>query len=115
MEVTKNDFRWQLNHMLRALSISHFCAVDFEFSGIPSKSTHRAKTTDGGPGGSRQTLQERYQETKDAANKYQILQVGFTVAREEPAKGPDSTIHPVPVFLADYCKAPMSFVPTTCI
>jgi hypothetical protein len=32
-------------------------------------------------------LQERYADTKEAAEKFQILQVGLTIAHEDPVSG----------------------------
>ena len=72
--------------MLRALAKAHFVAVDFELSGIQSKAIHKAKGSDKHQGG-KQTIQQRYEEAKEAAEKYQILQVGLTIVIEDAETG----------------------------
>ena len=68
MDVDGVSFPGRLLSILEALSESHFVSLDFELSGVTSKSRARQK----------QTIQERYAETKQAAERYQILQVGLT-------------------------------------
>ncbi|KIW02357.1 uncharacterized protein PV09_06179 [Verruconis gallopava] len=70
MDVDKTAFPARLLEILEALSNADFVSIDFEFSGIATKPTIRQK----------QSIQERYVETKQAAEKYQILQVGLTCA-----------------------------------
>ena len=86
MDVDRKTFHWQLPRMLRALAEAHFVAVDFELSGIQSKMVHRVKVVDQAYG-NKQTLQQRYEELKEAAERYQILQVGLTIVTEDAAKG----------------------------
>ncbi|MCJ1246045.1 hypothetical protein MMC30_003249 [Trapelia coarctata] len=86
MEVDRSSFHWQLPRMLRALAKAHFVAVDFELSGIQSKTIHRAKGVDKHQG-RKQTLQQRYEEVKEAAEKYQILQVGLTIVIQDEQTG----------------------------
>ena len=74
MEVDKNNFRLRLHPWLQQLSTSCFVAIDLELSGIPSKSARDS---------SKQTLQQRYEEAKQAAEKYQVLQIGFTIIQED--------------------------------
>lgn len=76
--VTAHSWEHQLPYILKDISECTFVALDFEFSGIP---THQAIAS------RRQTLQERYTESKAAAEKYQILQVGLTIAKEDPVAG----------------------------
>ena len=74
--------------MLRALATAHFVAVDFELSGIQSKTIHRGKEMGADKQRARkQTIQQRYEEVKEAAEKYQILQVGLTIVTEDKEKG----------------------------
>lgn len=70
MDVDKTAFYPRLLSILEDLSNAHFVSLDFELSGIASKQ----------PGTSRQkqTIQERYAEAKDAAERYRIIQVGLT-------------------------------------
>ncbi|EAU29549.1 conserved hypothetical protein [Aspergillus terreus NIH2624] len=76
MDITTKTFASYLPHILRDLSTCAFVSLDFEFSGI-------AIAPPGRSGGST-TLQERYLETKAAAEKYNIVQVGLTIAQEDP-------------------------------
>lgn len=76
--VTAQTWEHHLPHILKDISECTFVALDFEFSGIPS---HQAIAS------RRQTLQERYVESKAAAQKYQILQVGLTIVKEGPVAG----------------------------
>ena len=82
MDVPKFAFGWELHSMLLALSTSHFVALDFEMSGIPSS---QIANKDGDDPRSRRkpTLQQRYLDLKQAAEKYQILQVGITIVNED--------------------------------
>jgi CAF1 family ribonuclease len=73
--VTEQTWPRHLPHILQDLSDCAFVALDFEFSGIPAIV------------GGRQTLQERYAESKAAARKYQILQVGLTIVKEDAVAG----------------------------
>jgi poly(A)-specific ribonuclease len=76
MDVDKIAFPPRLLEILEALAECHFASIDFEFSGVSSKPAGRSK----------QTLQERYAETAEAASKYQILQVGLTCAKWDDKK-----------------------------
>ena len=90
MEIDRSTFAWQLPHILRAVRDAHFVAFDLELSGIPSKSNHRSRN---GPNQSnKQTLQERYSEAKEAAERYQILQVGLTCVTEDEQRSPDLSL-----------------------
>lgn len=70
MDVDKVAFYPRLLTILEDLSNAHFVSLDFELSGIASKQ----------PGTSRQkqTIQDRYVEAKEAAERYRIIQVGLT-------------------------------------
>lgn len=74
MDITKQTFTNYLPWLLNDLASSCFVAIDFEFSGI-AMSSGRSKI---------QTLQERYEKIKAAAEKHTILQVGLTVCLEDP-------------------------------
>ncbi|KAF2634792.1 CAF1-domain-containing protein [Massarina eburnea CBS 473.64] len=79
MEVTAATYPSQLLAILTNLSEADFVSFDLEFTGIPShlpgKDPHKPRN------GGRNTLEERYLETKEAADRYQILQVGLTCGR----------------------------------
>jgi len=75
MDLNRTTFPAMLPTLLKVISRSHFIAFDLELSGIP---TQRRRYTEG-----KQTLQERYQEVKCAAEQFQILQVGLTCVEED--------------------------------
>jgi poly(A)-specific ribonuclease len=74
MDVDKVSFYPLLIDILTDISSAHFVAIDLELSGVPTKAV-------GGSG--KPTLQERYLEIKDAAEKYQILQIGLTCVEQD--------------------------------
>jgi poly(A)-specific ribonuclease len=75
MEVNATSFPHDLLDMLVAIAEAQFVSFDLELSGIPSRLQGRPRNS------ARQTLEERYLEAKQGAEKHQILQVGFTCAR----------------------------------
>ncbi|OJD16165.1 hypothetical protein AJ78_03654 [Emergomyces pasteurianus Ep9510] len=85
MDVTRQSFNQHLPRLLNDLAESSFVAMDLEFSGIVSRQSGS------NPGsslrGGKQTLQERYEEVKSAAEIYQVLQIGLTFAREDVEMG----------------------------
>lgn len=74
MDIDKVSFYPQLLNILTDISKSHFVAIDLELSGVPTK----ASWGEGKP-----TLQQRYAEIKDAAERYQILQIGLTCVEQD--------------------------------
>ncbi|GAB7348706.1 hypothetical protein MBLNU459_g7445t1 [Dothideomycetes sp. NU459] len=79
MEVDKISFPSRLLDILVAISEAHFIAFDLELSGVPVKAR--------GDHFGKPSLQERYLETKRAAENYQILQIGLTCVKEEDDRG----------------------------
>jgi poly(A)-specific ribonuclease len=79
MNVDKVSFEPRLLQILEALSTAHFVSIDLEMSGVPSRSA--------GPSKHNQSLQVRYSELKEAAERYQILQIGLTVAQQDSERG----------------------------
>ncbi len=77
MDINGNNFRAILPTILEAISRAHFVSFDLELSGIPGRQTGRGK----------QTLQERYADTKKAAERYQVLQLGLTCVEENNERG----------------------------
>jgi poly(A)-specific ribonuclease len=75
MDVHKVAFEPRLLQILEALSTAHFVSIDLEMSGVSSRSA--------GPSRHNQCLQERYVELKEAAERYQILQIGLTVVQQD--------------------------------
>jgi poly(A)-specific ribonuclease len=79
MDVDKVSFEPRLLQILEALSTAHFVSIDLEMSGVSSRSA--------GPARHKQSLQERYTELKQSAERYQILQIGLTIAQEDSEQG----------------------------
>jgi poly(A)-specific ribonuclease len=77
MDVTKTSFYPLLLDILTDISESYFVAFDLELSGVPVKQPSANRRV------GRPSLQERYQEVKEAAEKYSILQIGLTCVRED--------------------------------
>jgi poly(A)-specific ribonuclease len=77
MEVDKVSFYPLLLDILTDISEAHFVAFDLELSGVPSKG---AKS---GQNQGRPSLQQRYLDTKEAAERYQILQIGLTCVTQD--------------------------------
>ena len=86
MDVNRYAFQNQLPLILKAIATSRFVTFDFELSGIPGKQTGQARAP-GRSGDGKQTLQERYEETKKAAERYQVLQLGLTCVEEDLERG----------------------------
>ena len=77
MDITKTSFYPLLLDILTDISESYFVAFDLELSGVPVKQPSANRRV------GRPSLQERYQEVKEAAEKYSILQIGLTCVRED--------------------------------
>jgi poly(A)-specific ribonuclease len=75
MQVDAASFPLHLLGLFINISEADFVSFDLELSGIPSRLPNKQRR----PG--RLTLQDRYAETKEGADRYQILQVGITCAR----------------------------------
>lgn len=80
MDLTATNFAYYLPWILHELATSCFVALDLEMSGIALFPKH--------PGA--KPLQKHYEDTKAAAEKYQVLQVGLTICHEDKEKG---TVH----------------------
>jgi poly(A)-specific ribonuclease len=80
MDIDKSSFPSRLLDVLEAIAEAHFVSFDLELSGVPVKG--QAKEKPGKP-----SLQERYLETKKAAEQYQILQIGLTCVKDDVLKG----------------------------
>lgn len=79
MHIPSHEFSSELIKIIQLVSNSHFVALDLEFSGIASRRTHGGR--------SRLSLQQAYEEVKEAAKQYQVLQVGLTIVEEDPWTG----------------------------
>jgi poly(A)-specific ribonuclease len=77
MDIDRYSFPSRALELLETIASSNFVAIDCEFSGVsrPPNNSRGLKS-----------LEERYQETRKAAKKYHILQVGITCASLLSAK-----------------------------
>ncbi|KAL8636251.1 MAG: hypothetical protein Q9228_006332 [Teloschistes exilis] len=86
MDVTRHTFHGLLPSLIAAIADAHFVAIDLELSGIPGQQINKPRAAgprfDGKP-----SLEERYAEVKQAAEKYQVLQLGITCAGENRNRG----------------------------
>ncbi|KAL2011326.1 hypothetical protein VTN00DRAFT_4044 [Thermoascus crustaceus] len=79
MDITGQSFFYHLPRILDGLATCCFVALDLELSGIA--------TNPAGPSTGAQTLQERYNDIREAADRYQVLQIGLTIGLEDPKTG----------------------------
>ena len=77
MDISTSRFPFELVRIVQLIADSHFVAFDLEFSGIAERRKDRKKAT----------LQEVYEDVKEAAQRYQVLQVGLTVVEEDLVTG----------------------------
>ena len=80
MDVSGQDFLTLLPTIFSDIQNDLFVDFDTELSGIPTRSHHRGPKDHGLP-----TLEARYAETKAAAEKFHILQLGLTCVLEDEA------------------------------
>jgi poly(A)-specific ribonuclease len=78
MDIGIKRFAEYLPFILNDISTSCFVSLDFEFSGLAFRPNIPTKPP---------TVEERYLEAKEAASRYQILQVGLTICHENPKTG----------------------------
>lgn len=79
MDITPKTFPYFLPRILDDLASCSFVSIDFEFSGIACSSNL--------PNNKTSTLQERYAEVKESADKYRIVQIGLTICLEDTESG----------------------------
>ncbi|KAL8948511.1 MAG: hypothetical protein Q9222_005314 [Ikaeria aurantiellina] len=85
MDITAQNFQSLLPSLIAAIAEAQFVAIDFELSGIASR--QNKSRPDGGHRGGKPSLQQRYEETKQAAETFQILQMGLTCVGESRDRG----------------------------
>ena len=87
MEVDCLNFRTLLPSILASISSSRFVSIDLELSGIPRRSPKTQNRQAGAGFRGKQSLQQRYAETKAAAERFHILQLGLTCVQEDKEEG----------------------------
>jgi hypothetical protein len=80
MDLTSGNIAFYLPWLLSEVATSCFVAMDLEMSGIALSVKYQGT----------KSLQKHYEENKAAAEKYQVLQVGLTICREDKERG---TVH----------------------
>lgn len=86
MDVSSSNFQSLLPSILDAVARAHFVTIDLELSGIPGHQVNKSRVNGEGSNG-KPTLQQRYEETKTAAERYQVLQLGITCVDEDKDRG----------------------------
>lgn len=89
MEVDQACYRKQLLSILKHIANASFVSFDLEMSGIYKKSHNNTSTQ-------KLSLQQLYEETRTAAETFQVLQVGITCVEEDREKGKSSVIVSLP-------------------
>lgn len=96
MDVNRNNFWVKLPDLLQTISLSEAVSIDLEMSGIVKKQTEDRENP---------TLQQKYNDAKQAAETFAILQVGLTCMLWEEKEGAYVTkvfnIPLTPGFLSD--------------
>jgi len=80
MDIDDVHFWPQLLPILKVISDATFVAIDVEMSGIAMKGFG---SNDKAAGTGKPTLQQHYEEVKQAAEKYSVLQFGITCIEED--------------------------------
>ncbi len=85
MEVDNAHFRQKLQTILGAIAAAKFVTIDIEMSGITTR--QRYGTNDRSHNLGKPSLQQQYEDSKEAAERYQVLQIGITTAEEDQERG----------------------------
>jgi hypothetical protein len=85
MEVDQQRFWHELLPILKAISNASFVTVDVEMSGISTRPRYSPSGRFNETG--KPSLQEQYEETKEAAERYQVLQIGLTCVEQDRKNG----------------------------
>lgn len=110
MDIDADSFPSKLLGLLINISEADFVSFDLELSGIPSRLPAKAK-----PGATgRKTLEDRYLETRVAADRYQILQVGITCGRFDYLKE-KYVLRPYNITLSPLLRERLDFEREICI
>jgi poly(A)-specific ribonuclease len=87
MDIRPPEFQTRLPSILDAIASAHFITLDLELSGIPGQQLNRPRAVGEALTTGKPLLQQRYEETKAAAEKYQVLQFGITCVDENKDRG----------------------------
>lgn len=84
MEITSNNFWEALPEVLEAMAAATHIAIDLEMSGIFTNTTYPS---------TRPTIGRIYQQAKEAAERFQIVQFGLTCLHHGPSTHCKPTIN----------------------
>ncbi|KAM3070140.1 hypothetical protein ACMFMG_003825 [Clarireedia jacksonii] len=84
MEVDKNNWKQLLVPILKNIADASFVSFDLEMSGITTRPKYSAGDRSHDVG--KPTLQKQYEEVKEAAETFQVLQLGITCVEEDREK-----------------------------
>ncbi|PQE32278.1 CAF1 family ribonuclease protein [Rutstroemia sp. NJR-2017a WRK4] len=84
MEVDKNNWKQLLVPILKDIANASFVSFDLEMSGISTRPKYTAGDRSHDVG--KPTLQKQYEEVKEAAETFQVLQLGITCVEEDREK-----------------------------
>ena len=85
MEVDNETFRGELLPILEHIADASYVTFDLEMSGITTRP--RYTTGDRSHDVGKPSLQQQYDEIRDAAQTFQVVQVGITCIEEDRDKG----------------------------
>lgn len=81
MDVDADNFKRQLLPILKHISNASFITIDLEMSGISTQPASGQRKA-GKP-----SLQEFYEDMKEAAETYAMVQIGITIVEEDKERG----------------------------
>lgn len=88
MEVDHKGFRKELFPILRNIANAAFVTLDLEMSGISTRPKFSSGDRSHDVG--KPTLEQQYQEMRNAAETFQVLQIGITCVEVDREKGEPS-------------------------
>ncbi len=85
MDIDRFNFHGELIPILRSIANASFVAIDLEMSGITTR--RRYHLGDRSLNSERPTVEDLYQDMKNAAETYQVVQLGITCVEQDSEKG----------------------------
>lgn len=90
MDIDQGSYKKNLLPVLQHIANASFVSFDLEMSGIHKNSRYGLKSS--GHDNGKPNLQTLYEETRIAAETFQVLQVGITCVEEDREKGELSSL-----------------------
>lgn len=85
MDIDQSHFQKKLLPILQNIANATFVSFDLEMSGISTKPKYSSGERSHNVG--KPTLQQQYEDMKNAAETFQIVQLGITCVEEDREKG----------------------------